>query len=275
MPKVHLRDLDMNYAEFGEGKPEVILLTGLGGTMQNWVDNPGMVDAFKDSHRVVIMDNRGAGETSDGDVDYVTISTMAEDVIALMDYLEIEKPIILGGSMGGMIAQQIAVDHPDRVKKLILNATWPGGPNIVKPVQELWEYLTVPGMGGYDHLVETNPLRLVFSQKTLEEMDEDVLESIADTFFSVRTTDLVGFRHQQVALRDFNVVDRLCEVQCPTLVAHGLYDCLIPCENAITIAKLIPDAEFLLLPNSSHASIEDSELFQEAVVRFVEGSTSE
>lgn len=113
----------MNYAEYGEGKPEVILINGLGGTMQNFVDNPGMVDGFKEHHRVVIFDNRGAGETPDGEIDYVTVQTMAEDTIALMDYLGIEKPVILGGSMGGMIAQQIAIDHPDRVEKLILSAT--------------------------------------------------------------------------------------------------------------------------------------------------------
>lgn len=271
MPKVKLNDININYAVYGEGSPAVVLLTGLGGTMQNWVDNPAMVDACSQKHKVVIMDNRGAGETDDGEIEYVTISTMANDVISLMDYLKIDKAIILGGSMGGMIAQQIAVDYPDRVEKIILNATWPGGKNIVKPAQELWEYLTVPGCGDYSYLKETDPLRLVFSQQSIDDMDPEALEYISNTFFSVRTTDLPGFQHQQIALRDFDVADQLKDIRCPALITHGLYDCLIPCENAVTLAKSIPNAKFVLLPNSSHATIEDADINVEEVVKFIDG----
>ncbi|MBQ6491147.1 MAG: hypothetical protein IJI88_02610 [Atopobiaceae bacterium] len=102
-------------------------------------------------------------------------------------------------------------------------------------------------------------------------MDEDVLESIADTFFSIRTTDLIGFQRQQVAIRDFNVAGRLGEIACPVLVTHGLYDCLIPPENGITIAKSVQDGTFVLLPNSSHAMIEDMDLNQSSAVGFVDG----
>ena len=112
----------VGYRVLGSGPP-VVLIMGYGGTMEAW--DPEFVDALSQHHRVVIFDNAGIGDTSSLSTP-LTIDAMANQTSALIDTLGLGKPDVLGWSMGGMIAQALAVEHPSQVGRLVLCATFPG-----------------------------------------------------------------------------------------------------------------------------------------------------
>lgn len=267
MPKVEVNDIIMNYEIRGEGFPAV-MINGLGGTMENWIIEPRLLDAVSAHHRTLIFDNRGAGETTFSDRK-CSMELLARDTVGLMDAVGIERAHIIGGSMGGMVAQYIGIDYPDRVGKLAIMATFPGGPRAIRPVPELWEYLTVPGKGNVGDLKTVNPFLLMFSPKTLAEMPQEVLDEIASAYFNVRQLD-EGFAGQQIAIRDMDCAERLKEIQAQTLVISSKYDILVPPENGLLIAKEIPHSRFVLLENSAHAMIEDTDFMVEVITRFLD-----
>ena len=119
MPKVKLNDVEIYYEEHGKGRPMVFLSeTACDGEV--WKIN--QVEEFSRDHRVIIHDYRGTGQSSKPSIDYTT-TMFAEDVVALMDHLKAEDAIIVGHSMGGRVAQLLALDHPKKVHKLVLAST--------------------------------------------------------------------------------------------------------------------------------------------------------
>ncbi len=118
MPNAELGEIQLHYREYGEGSP-LIMILGIGQDLMTW---GFQVPEFSKYHRVIVFDNRDAGESSRYSGEYTT-KTMAQDVVNLMDYLGIERSHLLGVSMGGMIAQEVALMAPARVKSLILAST--------------------------------------------------------------------------------------------------------------------------------------------------------
>lgn len=269
MPKIQVNDIGISYEVHGAGSPAILMCTGLGGNMKNFKDNPTLLEAFAENHTTVIYDPRGAGETDPGDCEYVTMEMLAKDAVGLMEALGHREFMIFGGSMGGMTALQAACDYPDRILKLGLQCTWCGGPNVVKPEPECWDYLTKPGCGKAENMKKVNPLLMVFPQKTLDEMDPDAIEFIADQLFSTKEEmSEETFARQQIALRDFDVSDRIENITCPTIIFGALYDILLPCENSITLHKKIRNSKFVLLENSAHAGIDDMDLTNDEAAKF-------
>lgn len=271
MAKIKVNDIEINYEVFGSGEPAVLMCTGLGGNMQNFRDNPALLNGFAETHTTVIYDPRGAGETTSGDSEYVTMKMLAADAVGLMEALGFQKFMIFGGSMGGMTALQAACDYPERIIRLGLQCTWCGGPNAVKPDPICWDYLTKPGCGKAENMQAAgiNPLLMVFSQKTIDAMDPDTLAFIANQLFSTKEAmPEETFYRQQIALRDFDVSDRIQDIQCPTIIFGALYDILLPCENSITLHKKIRNSKFVLLENSAHAGVDDMELTNTEAIEF-------
>ena len=118
MAKLRVGDIEMYYVEAGTGAP-LVLIMGFGGDHLAW---GFQFQAFAERYRVIAFDNRGAGQTDAPDTPYTT-GLMAEDVRGLMDALGIERAHVIGVSMGGMIAQELALHHPDRVRSLHLGCT--------------------------------------------------------------------------------------------------------------------------------------------------------
>lgn len=269
MPKIRVNDICINYAVYGDGEPAILLCTGLGGNMKNFQDNPSLLNELAKTHTVVIYDPRGAGETDSGSHEYVTMEMLAADAVGLMEALGYPQFMIFGGSMGGMTALQATCDYPERILRLGLQCTWCGGNNLVMPSDECWDYLTKPGCGKASYLKEASPLLMVFSQKSLNEMNADTIELISNQLFSTKEAmDETTFARQQIALRDFDVSDRIDKIECPTLIFGALYDILLPCENSITLHKKIKNSKFVLLDNSAHAGVEDMELTNRETVAF-------
>ncbi len=119
LPTAHVNGINIDYSDVGNGRT-LILVNGLGGTKRLWRRQTRL---FKKYFRTITFDNRGVGK-SDRPVGPYTIKMMADDTVGLMDYLRIERAHILGESMGGMIAQELAINHPERVDKLVLACTY-------------------------------------------------------------------------------------------------------------------------------------------------------
>ena len=118
MPKAKIGDIQINYKEYGQGPP-LIMVLGLGQDLATWgLQIPELSNHF----RLILLDNRDSGKSSRCSETYTT-ATMAMDILGLMDYLGIDKTHLLGTSMGGMIAQHVAIMAPERVSSLILSST--------------------------------------------------------------------------------------------------------------------------------------------------------
>jgi pimeloyl-ACP methyl ester carboxylesterase len=133
MPKVNIDGFEMYYEISGEGTP-LVMIMGLGANSEWW--NEEIINRLNDSFKVMILDNRGTGRSDDPGVEF-SIKDLAEDVINLMDKVNIPKAHILGISMGGMIAQELALNFPEKVIKLVLCSTYCGGSKSIPPSREV------------------------------------------------------------------------------------------------------------------------------------------
>lgn len=123
MPKITVNDLDINYKISGKGEP-LLLIIGLSFSLLDW--GTELPDLLAKHYQVILFDNRDAGETSHATAAY-TLADMATDAVGLLDALHIPKAHVLGISMGGMIAQQLALQYPHKLNQLILGCTMAGG----------------------------------------------------------------------------------------------------------------------------------------------------
>jgi pimeloyl-ACP methyl ester carboxylesterase len=238
----------VGYREFGSGPP-LVLIMGYGGTMEAW--DPRFVDALSQHHRVVIFDNAGVGDTHALPTP-LTIDAMANQTSALIDTLGLKKPDVLGWSMGGMIAQALAVEHPSKVGRLVLCATFPGT-STVKPSQ-----------AAINDLKSTNSTKVM---SVLFPSDQ----SASKEAFGIATGDYPPSSSAPSAMvtaqthavdkwfdgNDYSG-DETANINVPTLVADGTVDRLDPVTNDDRLASLIPKAQLVLYPDAGHAF-----LFQE------------
>src|SRR5262245_21579480 len=138
MPSFRTRGFSIHYEVHGEGpNPPLLLIMGMGGTCQGWL-TVTVPDLVKDKRPIVIFDNRGAGQSEDPGGPF-TIPEMAEDAHALLDHLRIERAHVLGGFLGGMIAQELALAHPTRIASLIMVGTYARSDAKRRRVRDLWK----------------------------------------------------------------------------------------------------------------------------------------
>jgi 3-oxoadipate enol-lactonase len=212
-----------------EGGEPLLLLEGLGGDIPGWRRN---ITRLAEELRVVAYDFRGNGR-SDPPEGPVTMGTFVDDTVGLMDQLGIGSAHVYGQSLGGMVAQEIALAHPGRVRSLILAATHPGRQHAVPvggtvPKNRPWLGLYSPG----------------FAESHPEHVREDLRANAPQ--------DPGAARRQWEAMRDFDAWDRLPGLRVPTLVLHGTEDRTISAENARSLAERIPGARLHLLEGAGH-----------------------
>ncbi len=248
MAFTRVEDLNINYELKGEGHP-LVLIMGLTGSLDWW--DPGFLDSLAERFRVLIFDNRGAGRTATPDDGEITIVQMAVDTAGLMEALDIDSAHVLGVSMGGMIAQELALDYPDKVDKLVLAATNCGTSGSVFATREVLKKLA--DRTGTTEEQVTRYCSLLFCEAWLESQQEDVRE------FTKRHLDALGNNQnaarQFMATVEFDACGQLPTVDKPTLVAHGTEDVLIPPENSKIIAGRIPGAKLIQYEEAGHGFI--------------------
>jgi len=262
MPTARIGDLDMAYEVEGEGPP-LLAIMGLTGSMGHWRGFPGR---FADEHRVITFDNRGVGGTSVPPGPY-SAAQMANDALGLLDHLGIPKATVFGISMGGMIAQHLALLAPERVEKLVLGCTTHGGPKGILPDAEVLAAFQNVGRGSAEATVRTL-LALNFSAGFTTK-HADVFESLVRYGLANRMS-AVGFQGQFMAVATHDVAERVKEIAIPTLLITGDVDRLIPAGNAKLLHAAIPDSRIVTLEGVGHMFwIEGADAAEKAIRDFL------
>ncbi|HMD16984.1 MAG TPA: alpha/beta fold hydrolase [Terriglobales bacterium] len=231
--------------ELGQGTP-VLLIMGLGYTSVMWHrTRPALSEHF----RTIAFDNRGVGR-SDVPPGPYSIATMASDAAAVLDAAGIDRAHVFGVSMGGMIAQEFALQYPARTRSLILGCTAAGGPSAVRAESKVADVLMARGMT--PEQARDAILPYIYDAATpRQKIDEDI---------RVRQPWLptpAGYIAQLLAILAWESYSRIAQVTAPTLVIHGKSDALVPPGNGELIAKRIPGARLVLLEHASHLFLTD------------------
>lgn len=230
------------WTALGKGEP-LIMIMGLGCSSDLWFR---LAPRLAKCHRVILLDNRGVGQSEVPHYVVHRVSTMAADVAAVLDAAGEPTAHVLGLSMGGMIAQQFALDFPRRVRSLVLMATNCGGPRALLPESHVWKLLFSRGeMSPEDSLEAMRPY--TYANATAGRVIEE------DSFVRLaHYPALRGYQAQLYGLMGWSSSSRLGNLDQPTLVIHGREDRLIPLENGRVLAELIPGADLLEFDDASH-----------------------
>ena len=266
MPIATSRGAQLHYTVHGTRGvgPAVVLIQGLGLSSRFWFDIPELLANDPSTPRFVIaVDNRGTG-ASDKPRRLWTMGTMADDVIAVLDHAGVDQAFIVGISMGGMIAQHVALRHPTRVRGLVLFATTSGFLMGKLPeLTALRRLLTLP-LGGPRAATNLTRLLLPESKWTrAKEIFRDWPSAMRDDPTAPHT-----FAAHFFAASTHLVTRKLRRIRCPVVVVAGAHDALIPLRNATVLAESIPNAELVIVPDTAHAVFaDDRDLVRRMVVR--------
>jgi len=241
MPTIDSNGCPIYWEESGTGAP-VLLIMGLGYTLDMWHRTRPVIDKH---YRTIVFDNRGVGKSGVPAGAY-EIAQMAADAASVLDAAGIERARIFGISMGGMIAQEFALEFPERVDRLILGCTACGGKESVPASKEVRDVLMARATMTPEQGVEAMVPHIYDRSTPRARIDED----LAIRMRSYPTAE--GYLGQIQGIVAWSCFDRLGSIRAKTLVIHGETDELVPPENGRIIARAIPGAELLMLEHASH-----------------------
>jgi pimeloyl-ACP methyl ester carboxylesterase len=265
MPKIKTNNIELYYEIHGAGQP-LVLISGLGYPLWQWHK---MVPFLEEHFQVVTFDNRGVG-LSDKPAGPYTAQMLAADTAGLLDALGIEKAIIVGHSMGGFVAQAMALDFPEKVEKLILCSTNFGGPHHVPVTAEAMKVLTDVTS---DALTRHKNGLVVSTGSGWAEKNPAMIEAwiewrvanpIEPAPYQAQLAIGLGLMTEAAA---FEV--KLPRVNVPTLILFGAHDKVVPPDNAALLAEKIADSKVLIFPDAGHFfPIEIAEAASRAITDF-------
>lgn len=240
-----------------------MLIMGLGADGAVWEDH---VQAYEKHFRCIMIDNRGAGRTDKPEGPYST-KMMADDVVGLMQALHIEKAHVSGISMGGAIAQELALAYPERVKSLIVNCSWDCCDPYTRRIFETFRAL----IASADPATFTRNLQLwIFTPSYHNEKLQDLLNREEAGRNNPNPMPAHAFQAQCDACMFHHTAGRLHAIQAPTLVTVGERDIFTPLHYSERIAKEIPGAELLVFQGSGHTHHWDSlEAYNRQTIEFL------
>ncbi|WP_371673536.1 alpha/beta hydrolase [Streptomyces sp. NBC_00289] len=255
MPQFEVDGATLTYDDEGPHDDAGVPLVFVHGWTANRHRWDHQLTHFAQRRRVIRLDLRGHGESSGAGVR--TVAALAEDVLALLDHLKVDRFVVVGHSMGGMIAQTIALSHPERVERMVLvnsigRMAFSRGRGLLMAVSTL-----VP----FKLFVATNIQRAFAPGYPREEIRAYVQASASLPQEVVMT--LYG------AMRAFDVLDRVGEIHTPTLLVHGYHDIQLPVSQMLRMAKDYPDAVIRILDAGHELPVEKPAELTEALDRFV------
>jgi pimeloyl-ACP methyl ester carboxylesterase len=237
-------DRGIHWEDIGDGGP-VLLIMGLGLSGGAWWRT---VPVLAKSLRVITFDHRGVGRSHSPTYSFTT-EAMAEDAVSVLDAAGIERAHIYGISLGGMVAQQLALRHPDRVRSLVLGATHSGGPRVAAPEDRVIEFFRRrPALPQDEAAWASVPYNYGpdCRRHHAERIAEDIEQRLTHPFPGG------AYRAQLHAAQLHNARHRLREIEVPTLIVHGRHDRVIPVANAHLLADAIPHARLRILEHCGH-----------------------
>jgi 3-oxoadipate enol-lactonase len=262
MPSAKLSNINMYYEVHGAGEP-LVLIQGLSLDSSAWADQ---ISAFSQKYRVIVLDNRGVGQSDSPNIPYST-EMMADDIVELLKFLNIKNAHILGFSMGGTIAQQIALKYPEVVKSLILVATSAKFPARARYLTKLWLKMLEEQVSTETRLQEI--CLWVFTDEFLAD-EARVTAAVNLGLNHAHPQPTHGFVGQIAALLEHDIRDEIHRISAPTLVLIGKDEIFIPLNFSEELAANIPNAELVISEKGGHNYwMEFPEIFNQAVMKFL------
>jgi pimeloyl-ACP methyl ester carboxylesterase len=231
------------YEVHGRGEP-VLLIMGLGSNAYGWYRT---IPWLSEHYEAITFDNRGSGR-SDAPAGPYSIAQMAADTAAVLDATGHARAHVVGASLGGMVAQRLALTHPDRVRSLVLICTSPGGAYAVQPSSEVMA--AVMKAGEDPATVYRRNAWLLYGEETRAHHPERIEDDLV--YRGKIPMQPIAYFAQLLAAAGHDAWDDLPSLSMPTLVLHGDADLLIPTRNGVRLAERIPGAELKLVPGAGH-----------------------
>jgi len=265
MPHTLAGDIKIYWESRGEGEP-LLIISGVSGGTWSYEES---IAAWSPHFRVLVCDNMGAGLSSKPDRPY-TIAQMADHAAAVMDAADAERAYVVGLSMGGMIAQELALRHPARVCALVLACTHCGGSERVPPAPKVIQRFTNNKGLSPEEIVDKN-LSLLVTPEFLQSGSES-LKRYRQRQLKAPFQPDYALQRQLEAVRGFDTYSRLANIKAPTLILTADHDLLVPPENGRILANRIPGAELEDFTNSGHLIyLESAQAFHQSVLTFFQG----
>lgn len=242
MPYANVNGIKLYYEIYGDGDP-VVLIEGLGSQLQSWATQ---VPIYSKHFKIVVFDNRGAGKSDKPEAGYST-QDMAQDTASLMDELGIESAHIIGKSMGGMIGQWLAINHPNKVQKLVMGCSSASRDEVGNEILRMGREIAT-NMG--PKAVWLMSLYLGYTREYIEinlGTIKEAMRTVPDD-----PEALQGYLGQSFAVEGHNTVSKLDQIMSPTLVMLGETDLIASPKRSGQLAKLIPKSQLRIFPKVGH-----------------------
>ncbi len=265
MGHINTNGVKLYYEVYGEGEP-LLLIAGLASDSQSWAT---VISSFSDDRRVIVFDNRGVGRSTP-QYTPTSISKIADDAVRLLDHLNIDSSDIVGHSMGGFVALDMANRYPSRVRKMVLVAT---SSKSNDKNGKLFKNLADDLSNGIDPKVWfTRVFELIFTKKLLS--DNSVVDEMLD--YSIEypyPQSVVSFANQVEAIREFDCSGDLKNIKAPTLLVCGAEDVLFTPEESIGMLSGIAGICSVVIEGAAHSvHLEKSDEFVKCVIEFLENN---
>jgi 3-oxoadipate enol-lactonase len=261
LPVAAVNGIEINYRIQGEGPETIVLVNGLADDLETWAYQ--VEDFVAAGYRVLSFDNRGVGGTSKPEGPYTT-GLMADDTKALLDELAVDRFHMLGTSMGGMIAQEFAINHGEGLQSLVLSSTYADPGPFCTRMFAMWADMAP--VNGVPFIMRDVTL-WAFTLDFFEQREDELREFEAGMKELAQPTE--AYLAQLSSIRTHDTTGRLDRITAPTLVMAGEEDILIPVRQSKRLQESIPGAEWVTTPGG-HASLwEHPRPFNEAALAFI------
>ncbi len=241
---------ELAYSVEGSGAETVLLVMGLGARAADW--GTRFPAALAERYRVVRFDNRGVGRSPRAPAGY-SLSDLAGDAVAVLDAVGADRAHVIGISMGGMIAQLVALEHPARVARLVLIATHHGGPGVERSHPDalrLFDPATLFANAGNPEAAMRHAIGVITAPGFVERAPELVAELVANARRAPTHPAVFFAQFQAILASDRS--ERVRAITAPTLVVHGSEDKLIRPSSGRVLAEKIPGARLVMLEDCGH-----------------------
>jgi 3-oxoadipate enol-lactonase len=241
VPRARAGDIEIHYEERGSGDPPLLLIAGIPAVASDWAS---LAEPLGETRRVIAYDNRGSGESTVTPGPYTTRG-LAQDAVALLDALEIEQADAFGMSLGGMIAQELAIGWPERVRKLVLGCTHAGHDHAAPMPRETGRAFAMQTDDWAERMRALAPFAFA----------RGVDGTLLDGFIAKKSKDVqpqAGYAAQIQAVITHDTYERLPQIAAPTLILTGDDDQVIPAPSSDVLHEGIPGSRLEMIEGTGH-----------------------